>query len=140
MAANDWDPVHSFGPKDLTLNVPWHFLVEIIDTWTLLSFRAEGQWDCLGAAIRPCGPDGHASLYMPHSRLALNSSPPGALIGKFAGSTAGKESPFAIGSRCVVPMPDKRPAVLFIAINGALLETPPTLTNFHIQISGVGQP
>jgi hypothetical protein len=143
MAADDWEPVHTFGPEELTLTIPWHFLLEIADSYTLLCLRAEGQWDCLGTAIRPCGPDGHASLYLPDVRLLLVSSPPGALIGKFGGSTAGKESApsaFGIGSRCVVAMPEKRPAALFIAINGALQETPPTLTNFRLEILGVGPP
>ena len=121
-------------------NTPWHFLIEIVDSWTLLLLHGDGEWDCLGAAIRPCGPDGHASVCMPDSRLLLSSSPPGALIGKFGGSTAGKDNAVAIGSRCIVSMPDKRPAALFIAINGALLETHPTLTNFRLEILSVWRP
>jgi hypothetical protein len=143
MPVDDWELVHTTGPIALTLMLPWHFVVEITDPFSLLCLTADGEWDCLGQAVRPCGPNGHPSLPLPDARLLLTSSPPGALLGKFGGSTAGREttsSPFAIGARCVVPMPEKRPAALFIAVNGALTETRPTLTNFKLEIFGVGPP
>lgn len=140
MPADDWELVQSIGPADLALSLPWHFLCDIGDAYTLLCLRAEGEWDCLGRAVRPCGPDGHAGLFLADSRLLVTSSPPGALVGKFGGSTAGREtssSAFAIGSRCIVPMPEKRPVPLFIAVNGALTEAGPKLTNFKFEIFGV---
>jgi hypothetical protein len=143
MPADDWEPVQTIGPADLALSLPWHFLCEIVDPYSLLCLTAQGQWECLGVAVKPCAPDGHAGLYLPDSRLLLASSPPGALLGKFGGSSAGRESSssaFAIGSRCVVAMPDKRPVALFIAVNGALPETGPTLANFRLEIFGVGLP
>jgi hypothetical protein len=137
--ANFWDPIDTINQTSLTLSLPWHFLVEVVDPYGFLSIEAFGEWDCLGAAIKPCGPNGHASFMLPDPRLLLTSSPPGALIGKFGGSSAGHETPstiFAIGSRCVVAMPEKRPVPLYIAVNGAVVDSSPVLENFRITISG----
>jgi hypothetical protein len=142
MAADDWELVETIGPKNLRLVLPWHFLCEIVDSYTMLYLKAEGVWDCLGSAIKPCGADGHAGLYLPDSRLTLTSSAAGALIGKFGGSTAGRgeTTAFSIGSHCFVAMTDKRPAALFIAVNGAVLDATPTLTDFKLEIYGAGDP
>src|SRR5438477_11968606 len=112
MPSDNWELLQSIGPADLALSLPWHFLCEIDDTHSLLFLKAEGEWDCLGRAVRPCGPDGHAGLFLTDSRLLVTSCSPGALVGKFDGSTAGRDtssSAFAIGSRCYVAMPEKRP-------------------------------
>lgn len=139
MAADLWDPIITINQANLSLALPWHFVMEVVDPYGSLLLESAGQWDCLGSAIKPCGPDGHASLTLPDARLLLASSPPGALIGKFGGSSAGRETPptlFAIGSRCVVAMPDKRPVPLYIAINGAVVDSRPELMNFRLAISG----
>jgi hypothetical protein len=139
MPSDNWELVQLIGPADLALSLPWHFLYEIDDAYALLCLKAEGEWDCLGTALKPCGPDGHAGLFLTDRRLLVESSPAGALVGKFGGSTAGPDpssSAFAIGSRCYVAMPERRPVALFVAINGALTEARPELINFKFEIFG----
>jgi len=63
----------------------------------------------------------------------------GALIGKFGGSVAGRNdgTAFAIGAQCVVAMPEKKNAQLFIGINGATPNADNVLDQIRLEICGV---
>jgi hypothetical protein len=138
----DWQPITTIEEQSLEVVYPWQFATEIVGDWKVLRLLASGEWDCLGDAVKPCGPDGHAHLFFPETRLNLPATAPGTLIGKFGGSAAARtgDSPaFAIGTHCVIAMPDKTLAQLFIGVNGAVPCARLMLRVLRIEISGVDQ-
>jgi hypothetical protein len=142
IARDDWQPITTIDGENLQIIYPWQFATEIVGEWKLLRLAASGEWDCLGDAVKPCGPDGHPQLFFPDTRLILPPAAPGTLIGKFGGSAAartGDSAAFAIGTQCVIAMPDKKLAQLFIGINGAVPSVQLTLRVLRIEISGVEQ-
>jgi hypothetical protein len=138
----DWQPITTIEETDLQISYPWQFVTEIVGDWKILELLAKGEWDCLGDAVKPCGADGHPDLFFPEARLILPACAPGTLIGKFGGSAAartGDSTAFAIGSQCVIAMPDKKSAQLLIGVNGALPRARLTLQTLRLEISGVDQ-
>lgn len=104
---------------------------------THLQITAEGTWSQTNNTIGDCSPDGLPEVTsIPKEKLALEDCPPGALIGKFAGSSValGPATPaatnpapavaegkaFAIGSYCVVPNPANCIGPLFVGFNGLI--------------------
>jgi hypothetical protein len=141
MTRDDWEPIFVLHKRPLQLTYPWHFVCEITGDWTLLRLTADGEWSCLGDAVRPCGTNGHVDLPLQQDHLLISASAPGALIGKFGGSIASRTdgSPFAIGSQCFVAAPDKKSAQLYIGINGAVPRAS-QLTWLALEICGVVDP
>jgi hypothetical protein len=141
MTRDDWDTIFVLDNRPLRLTYPWHFVCEITGDWALLRLRADGEWSCLGDAVRPCGANGHVDLPLQQDRLLVPTSAPGTLIGKFGGSIASRSdgSPFVIGSYCFVAVPDKKIAQLYIGINGAVASAS-ELTWLRLEISAVLDP
>jgi hypothetical protein len=138
MPEADWMEIKTIDEAPLTIDCPWHYVLELGDDYGRLRFEAAGQWTCLGAAVQPCGPDGHRILPWPTERLVLTKCPPGALIGKLGGSAAGYDdgTVFAIGSRTIVSVGEKKNNFLYIGINGALPRGTHELTRLRLTISG----
>jgi hypothetical protein len=139
MIRSDWESIFSLDQTGLIIGYPWYFVTEIEGDWTSLRLTVEGQWDCLGVAVKPCGPDGHPELPLAADRLIVPSAAPGALIGKFGGSNAGRgeTGAFVIGSQSFAPMPEKKARQLFISINGATPDPKSTLERIMLKIYGV---
>src|SRR4051812_28191454 len=97
----DWESIVVIDDAPLPITYPWHFVCEIGEEWLRLCFIAKGRWNCLGDALVPCNPDGHAGLPLAAEQLLIAKCAPGALIGKLGGSIAGRDDGklFAIGSR-----------------------------------------
>jgi len=118
----------------------WHLLVEMPipakpekGIWTLaldsvegvarLRIEAEGDWTYDQNLTKSCGPDGDTRQDYDSSHCLMPKAPPGSLIGKLGGSTAGVEDGyvFVIGSFCVVvPGTPERGGTEKIPVNGPL--------------------
>lgn len=95
----------------------------------LLRIQATGTWAPF-AGLPSCGPDGLAGFNYPDSSLIVADCPVGALIGRIGGSSAtvkavgdappGQTKAFAVGSYCVVKLPEGVVGPLFIGFNGLL--------------------
>jgi hypothetical protein len=134
----DWTEITTVAGAPLQIAYPWHYVWELDDQYARLRFEADGEWACLGAAVQPCGPDGHQGLPWPSDRLLVAKSAPGALIGKLGGSTAGNDdgTVFTIGSRTIVSIDQKKNGFLYIGVNGALPGASNALTRIRLQIFG----
>src|ERR1700720_4327593 len=142
MANGIWTIITTVAGAPLALDYPWYGVCELDDQYTRLRFEAEGEWACLGAAVRPCGPNGYPDLPWAADRLLLAKFPPGALIGKLGGSPVGSDdgAVFVIGSRTVVSIGDKKNNFLYIGINGARPGVSNELTRIRLQIFGAVDP
>jgi hypothetical protein len=72
------------------------------------------------AAERRCGADGDPKAPFNSATCLIADAPPGALIAKIGGSTAGKADGaklFIVGSYCVVELDDKTKGPLFMSMN-----------------------
>lgn len=120
-------------PADII--VPWLRLVDTIRGASHLMINATGEWTALPGLLAPCGPDGLAGLVLPAERVVLPDAPPGALIGRIGGSSAGlkAEGAFVIGSGCVVAVPDKSIGPLFVSFN--ITARPVVVTAIAIEVS-----
>ncbi len=108
----------------------------------MLRIRATGRWAPF-AGLPKCGPDGLAGIPYPETGLVVPDCPLGALIGRIGGSSAslksptaepattGETKPFAIGSHCVIRLPEKAIGPLFIGFNS--LSRPVLLDTLDIQ-------
>src|SRR5471032_341021 len=107
MIRDDWESIWTLNKTRLKIGYPWFFATELVGDWTLLKLTADGEWACLGDAVKSCGPNGHPQLPILTDRLEVSAAAPGALIGKFGGSIAGRNdnAPFVIGEQCVIAMP-----------------------------------
>lgn len=142
MSINSLTPWESIATLDLSgtkIEGPWHFVIEFDETWSRLKFVAEGEWSCLGPAIRPCCPNGHSGLSLAPEQLLLPSAAAGSLIGKFGGSVLDRDpkSAFAIGRLCFASCPDAGSRQLFIGVNGSSGEHSATLERAKLSIFGV---
>jgi hypothetical protein len=101
-----------------------------------------GRLGLLSAAVKPCGPNGHPGLPLATDRLIVQTAAAGVLIGKFGGSNAGRgeAGAFVIGSQCIVPMPERKNALLFIGINGAVPRPAAVLDRIRLEICGACDP
>jgi hypothetical protein len=136
MVRSNWEPIFRLDHKSLLISSIWYFATEIEEDCTSLHLTAKGQWDCLGTAVKPCGPDGHPGLPFMAGRLIVPSAAPGSLIGKFGGSNAerAETGAFVIGSQCFAPMPSEKATQLFIGVNGAIPSLELTLEWIELDI------
>jgi hypothetical protein len=139
VADDPWQSIALVEGTALHIGYPWHFVSDIDGDWTRLRLIATGKWNCLGEYFVPCGPDGYPGLPFPADRLLISESPPGALVGKFGGSLAHRTegTVFAIGERCFVAMPEKRPVTFSIAVNGAVPRKGNVLNELRLEIFGI---
>jgi hypothetical protein len=139
MPLDDWEIIATIDEPNLVIGYPWHLACELEGDWTRLRLTAEGSWSCLGDPVKPCGPDGHPNLPLQAERLLVAGGAPGALIGKFGGSTAGRSdgTAYVIGSHCILAMPKKENALLFIGINGAIPGPSNVLQRIKLEIRGI---
>jgi hypothetical protein len=140
MTRDDWDTIFILDEQQISITYPWQFVCEINGDWTSLRFTADGLWDCLGDAVKPCGPNGHVDLPFQQDRLLVAAAAPGTLIGKLGGSIAGRTdgTTFAIGSRCVVLREmQKKTMAVYIGINGAVAHASNVLNRLKLEICGV---
>ena len=98
--------------------------------------EATGSWTALPGLLAPCEPDGLAGLILPADRVVLPDAPPGALIGRIGGSSAGlkADGAFVIGSSCVVAVPTGSIGPLFVSFN--ITGRPVQVANIQIEVNG----
>ena len=125
---------------------PWLIALDQMPDGTHLKIRAEGEWSMGDGQYASCGPDGLPGLAIPTDRLLAADAPFGALLGRIGGSTAtlmaatvspGETKPFAVGSACIIAIPDKAVGPLLVGFNGLL--RPVQLKRLKVTVS-VGQP
>lgn len=136
----------SVSPSQTSL---WRMIVPDTGVSTSLKFVADGSWKLKESVIPQCGMDGAPGLSVPDDQLILGGCPFGALIGKIGGSSAFHQSPdgeaadvtkrpmlndpFAIGSYCVLKLPEQNHPTgpLFIGFNSVMRP----VQIFRLQIS-----
>jgi hypothetical protein len=128
--------------------VPWILVLDAPRESTHLQIKAEGKWTPVGGLLGDCDPDGLLGPPFQTDRLVVPDCPVGALIGKFGGSSASLSplaspptapvaaatpaSPpaappaltegkaFAIGSYCVLAIPERSIGPLYVSFNGLI--------------------
>jgi hypothetical protein len=142
MATVTWNmlPASPFALKEKEITSPWIQVVDALRDYTHLRIKADGWWRQMAGGISCCDADGLPSLVLQSDRLAVTDCPVGALIGKLGGSSASLSVPpvanpagggsapaglaegkaFAIGSYCVVALPQNFIGPLFVSFNGLL--------------------
>jgi hypothetical protein len=128
-----WSEIFTFTATDWARTSPWTVAFENVPDNASLRLIAEGAWRPL-PGLPECGPDGLPGLSW--SDLVTTDCPPGALIGRFGGSTAlakgtGDQAPFPIGTMTVVKVPEKGGS-LFVSIN--VLQRPINMTRLRLTI------
>jgi hypothetical protein len=139
MPVVSWTPIQINplpAPPPADIIVPWLRLVDTIRGATHLMINATGDWIALPGLLAPCGPDGLAGLALPADRVVLPDAPPGALIGRIGGGSAGlkAEGAFVIGSGCVVAVPAGSIGPLFVSFN--ITARPVRVWTIAIKVSG----
>jgi len=131
-----WTPIPTQAVQPGPITVPWLQLVDTIRGATHLMIRATGSWTALPGLLAPCEPDGLAGLILPADRVVLPDAPPGALIGRIGGSSAGlkADGAFVIGSSCVVAVPTGSIGPLFVSFN--ITGRPVQVANIQIEVNG----
>ena len=140
------------------LNVPWVLVVPGMRDYTHLRIQAKGSWTQSGDKIGECGPDGLATTPVQVNTMPVRDAGVGALIGKLGGSSATLTMPpsapsakdaaaapvgslaegaaFAIGSHCIVTLPQNFIGPLYISFNG--LVRPVNVKELMISVEGAG--
>jgi hypothetical protein len=149
-----WTPLIKppFERKGDETTLPWIPVVEALRDYSHLRIKAEGMWRQVHGNIETCEPDGLPGLPLQSDRLAVADCPVGALIGKLGGSSASVAMPgqagsggqptaglaegkaFAIGSYCVVALPQNFIGPLFVGFNG--LSRPVRIYALKIWVDG----
>ncbi len=126
----------------------WVPVLEALPGGLHLRITASGLWAALGGMLPDCGPDGLSGLPFESAQLIIADCPVGALIGKFGGSSAthkaaapeatalAEDVPFAIGSYCVVKVPEIAPGALLIGFN--IVYRPVKVTRLALQLAKQG--
>jgi hypothetical protein len=149
-----WDKLTVFEHNAGEIDQPWIPVVDTLRDYTHLRIRGEGRWSQGGGVIGPCGPDGVPGLPLQSDRLAVADCLAGALIGKLGGSSASLSVPvaanppsggspstglaegkaFAIGSYCVVTLPQSFIGPVFVSFNG--LARPIQVERLKVTVEG----
>jgi hypothetical protein len=147
-----WSHITTFDRTNERVDAPWIAALDDFGDITHLQLKAEGSWLVMGALLPACGPDGIAGLHLKEDRLVLSDCPPGALIGRIGGSSAGiaaattaptspdyESKPFTIGSQCAIALPSKGAfGSLFVGFNSVL--RPVQIASLKLIVSGVKLP
>ncbi|MGA3399997.1 MAG: hypothetical protein ABSC95_12325 [Acetobacteraceae bacterium] len=136
MAIVTWTPIQTLPLPTGLIALPWLKLVDTIRGATHLMINAKGRWTPMPGLLAPCEPDGLAGLVLPADRTVLPDAPPGALIGRIGGSSAGlkADGAFVIGTSCVVPVPAGSIGPLFISFN--ITARPVDVAAIQVDVSG----
>jgi hypothetical protein len=131
-----WSAIQTRAVQPGSVTVPWLKVADAIRGATHLLIAATGDWTALPVLLAPCGPDGLSGLILPADRVVLPVAPPGALIGRIGGSSAGikAEGAFVLGSSCVIAVPAGSIGPLFFSFN--ITSRPVEVTAFNIELSG----
>lgn len=141
-----WTELTTYTRTDEDLTSPWHMALESFSDATHLKLECQGKWKATQSVLPDLGPDGLAEFQLPDDLLVLASCRFGALIGKLGGSSADHRvpqsdaesltagEPFAIGSFCIVRIPDEMPGPLFVGFNA--LAQPIHVDELSVKISG----
>ncbi len=131
-----WTPIETLQLPTGAVSVPWIRLADSLRGATFLTFASTGTWNALPGLLAPCGPDGLAGLTLPADRVVLADAPPGALIGRIGGSSAGIKADgiFVIGSNAVIAVPTGSTGPLFISFN--ITGRPVDVTTIAVTVSG----
>jgi hypothetical protein len=131
-----WTPIDTLPLMPGPVTVAWIRLAESLRGATFLTFTATGSWTALPGLLAPCGPDGLTGLALAADRVVLADAPPGALIGRIGGSSAGikADGAFVIGSNAVVAVPAGSAGPLFIGFN--ITGRPVDVTAIAVTVSG----
>ena len=141
--------------KTLTLNklpvpAPWLVVLHDFSGHTHLRVEAEGSWQAQGSGLPVCSPDGLPSIAVPDAELVFDGCRFGALLGKVGGSSAAHftpseraaavaaDVPFALGSYCVIAVPDKVLGPLYVGFNA--MWRPIEIDSLTVKISGATVP
>jgi hypothetical protein len=142
-------------PRQIT--TPWILALDAPRECTHLQIKAEGRWTPAGGLLGECEPDGLLGPPVQTDRLVVPDCPVGALIGKFGGSSASltpapptpanpaadppakppaltEGKAFAIGSYCVIAIPEKSIGPLYVSFNGLI--RPVNVTQLNITVFG----
>lgn len=145
----NWSGLGAYEQSETDVDAPWLMALESIGDATHLKFESEGNWEAPNSVLPGCGPDGVANLTMPDDQLVLSRCRFGALIGKIGGSSAGHnapaqpsdslaiDEPFAVGTFCLLKVPQDTSGPLFIGFNCVL--RPVRVTTLKITILGARQ-
>jgi hypothetical protein len=136
MPSVTWNPIATQPVQPGAVTAPWLKLVDTIRGASHLMITATGNWNPMPGLLADCGPDGLAGLILPADRVVLADAPPGALIGRFGGSSAGlkPEGAFVIGSSCVFAVQPGSIGPLFVSFN--ITSRPVHLVDIAITVSG----
>jgi hypothetical protein len=136
VAILSWTPLVNIQPIPVDqFRMPWHRVTEVIRGPTHLLITATGNWSPMPDVLTTCGPNGFAGLSLPADRVVLPDAPPGALIGRFGGSSASlkADGAFPIGLDCVVQLPPNSVGPLFVSFN--IVARPVPVQSFAIEVS-----
>lgn len=139
MATVNWNLLCEYQIEPGPVTKPWILVLDGPKESTYLQIKAAGKWTPAGGLLGQCGPDGLLGAPFQTDKLVVSDCPVGALIGKFGGSSASltpasaastapptAASPltegrsFAIGSHCVVAVPDRSIGPLYVSFNGLI--------------------
>lgn len=131
-----WTPIDTLPLPTGSVSVPWIRLADSLRGATFLTFAATGAWTALPGLLAPCGPDGLTGLGLATDRVVLVDAPPGALIGRIGGSSAGIKADgiFVIGSNAVIAVPAGSTGPLFISFN--ITGRPVDVTAIAVTVGG----
>jgi hypothetical protein len=142
----NWSELAVYTKQGEDVVAPWVMALESVGDATHLKIESEGDWKSTGSVLPACGPDGLASLVLPDTQLVIAGCRFGALIGKLGGSSAihhtpaqpgaalAADEPFAIGSFCLLKLPQDTFGPLFIGFNAA--SRPIHVTTMKVKVSG----
>lgn len=136
MPSVTWTPIETLDLPTGLVSAPWLRLVASLRGATHLAFEATGEWVAAPRLLAPCGPDGLAGLALPADRVVIADAPPGALIGRIGGSSAGlkADGAFVIGSSAVVAVPAGSVGPLFVSFN--ITGRPVDVSKIEVKVSG----
>jgi hypothetical protein len=136
MAIVTWTPIQTLPLPTGAVALPWLKLIDTIRGATHLMITATGSWSPMPGLLAPCVPDGLAGLVLPPDRTVLSDAPPGALIGRIGGSSAGlkADGAFVIGTSCVVPVQAGSIGPLYVSFN--ITARPVDVTSIQVDVLG----
>ena len=136
MTIDRWQNLEVFEKQNLTVDGLWLRVVNLLPRNRVIKIVATGEWPELKVGAGPCGPEGHLDFTLGSDELIAPESPPGALVAKIGGSTAGKKDGtiVVVGTFCVFGALEKA-APLFVAVNGAWTRGKISFTSLKIEVA-----
>ena len=129
MVAPNWQPLREILISAKLPHGYWTLAVDYVDWSTRLRIEvSESRPDGAGGSVdnrwaygdQACTADGDHRIPIDPAKSLMPAAPPGALIAKIGGSSAGKEDgvvTFIAGTYCVCELTEKQRGPLFLAMN-----------------------